>query len=167
MGEIVRLNSDPENLQSEKFDLLIVGAGIFGACAAWDAALRGYKVALVEQNDFGSGVSANSYKVVHGGIRYIQHLDVSRVRSSCRERSALLRIAPHLVHPLPIAIPTYGYGMSGKPVLSAGLWLYDLLTADRNRAISDNDRKIPWAELMNKSEIMKLMFLVQILVKVQ
>lgn len=156
MGEIIRLVRDPDKLQTERFDLLITGAGIFGAAAAWDAALRGYKVALVEQNDFGSGVSANSYKVVHGGIRYIQHLDVSRVRSSCRERSALLRIAPHLVHPLPIAIPTYGYGMSGKPVLSVGMWLYDLLTADRNKAISANDRKIPWARRMDKAETLRL-----------
>lgn len=80
-------------LCSENFDVLVVGGGIFGACAAWDATLRGLRVALVEKGDFCSGVSGNSFKMVHGGIRYIQHLDVPRVRSSCRERSALLRIS--------------------------------------------------------------------------
>lgn len=156
MEKMLRLTRDTARLAQEEFDLLIVGGGIFGAGAAWDAALRGYNVALVEQEDFGSGVSANSYKIVHGGIRYMQHLDIARVRSSCRERTALLRIAPHLVHPLPIAMPTYGYGMSGKPVLSAGMLLYDLLTVDRNKTIADAQRRIPWAQRLGRSEILDL-----------
>lgn len=153
-NDIIRIERDIKLLADEQFDLLIAGAGIFGACAAWDAALRGYKVALIDKSDFCSGVSANSYKIVHGGIRYIQHLDTPRVRSSCHERSTLLRIAPHLVHPLPIAIPTYGFGMSGKMVLSAGMNLYDVLTMDRNRGIEDPSRKIPWSRLMRRDEVL-------------
>lgn len=156
MEKMIRLTRDTARLAEEEFDLLIVGGGIFGASAAWDAALRGYNVALVEQEDFGAGVSANSYKIVHGGIRYMQHLDIARVRSSCHERTALLRIAPHLVHPLPIAMPTYGYGMSGKPVLSAGMLLYDLLTIDRNKTITDEQRRIPWSQRLGRSEILDL-----------
>ena len=156
MGSILNLSRRPKALQNETFDLLIVGAGIFGACAAWEAALRGYNVALVDQNDFGSGVSANSYKVVHGGIRYVQHLDIARVRSSCKERSTLLRIAPHLVKPQPFVIPTYGYGMSGKPVLMAGMSLYDLLTADRNQGIDDPERQIPMARMLGKQRVVDL-----------
>jgi glycerol-3-phosphate dehydrogenase len=144
-----------KSLQDTEFDLLIAGAGMFGACAAWEAALRGYRVALIEREDFCSGVSANSYKIVHGGIRYIQHLDVPRVRSSCQERSSLLRIAPHLVHPLPIAIPTYGYGLSGKFFLATGMYLYDALTADRNRSIGDVKRQIPWTRLMSRDAILE------------
>ena len=144
-----------KSLQDTEFDLLIAGAGIFGACAAWEAALRGYRVALIEREDFCSGVSANSYKIVHGGIRYIQHLDVVRVRGSCHERSSLLRIAPHLVHPLPIAIPTYGYGMSGKFFLATGMYLYDAVTADRNRSIGDTDRRIPWTRLMSRDAVLE------------
>jgi glycerol-3-phosphate dehydrogenase len=144
-----------ESLQNTEFDLLIAGAGIFGACAAWDAALRGYRVALIDREDFCSGVSANSYKMVHGGIRYIQHLDVVRVRSSCHERSSLLKIAPHLVHPLPIAIPTYGYGLSGKFFLATGMYLYDALTADRNRSIPDVGRQIPVTRLMSRDAILE------------
>ena len=145
----------PRSLQDTEFDLLISGAGIFGACAAWDAALRGYRVALIERDDFCSGVSANSYKMAHGGIRYIQHFDVARVRSSCHERSSLLRIAPHLVHPLPIAIPTYGYGLSGKFFLATGMYLYDTLTADRNRSIDDVERQIPWTRLMSRDAVLE------------
>jgi glycerol-3-phosphate dehydrogenase len=143
-----------DSLKNTEFDLLIAGAGIFGACAAWDASLRGYRVALIEREDFCSGVSANSYKIVHGGIRYIQHLDVARVRSSCHERSSLLRIAPHLVNPLPIAIPTYGYGLSGKFFLAAGMYLYDALTADRNRSIADISRRIPLTRLMSRDAVL-------------
>lgn len=153
-SDIIRIERNINLLAEEQFDLLIAGAGMFGACAAWDAALRGYKVALIDKSDFCSGVSANSYKIVHGGIRYVQHLDIPRVRSSCHERSTLLRIAPHLVHPLPIAIPTYGWGMSGKPVLAAGMNLYDVLTMDRNRGIRDPGRTIPWSRLMGRDEVL-------------
>jgi glycerol-3-phosphate dehydrogenase len=156
MHDIIQLNRDPNTLKSATFDLVIVGAGIFGACAAWEAVLRGYSVALIEQHDFCSGVSANSYKIVHGGIRYIQHLDVPRVRSSCHERSTLLRIAPHLVTPLPIAIPTYGLGMSGRPILATGTCLYDLITADRNRRIIDPSRRIPWAKILGRQDVLDL-----------
>jgi len=146
------LHRDPHALASAEFDVLIIGAGIFGACAAWDAALRGLSVALIEREDFCAGASAHSFKMVHGGIRYIQHLDFMRVRGSCHERSALLRIAPHLVQPLPIAIPTYGWGASGKPFLGAGMYLYDIVTADRNRDIKDPARRVPWSRMLTARE---------------
>jgi glycerol-3-phosphate dehydrogenase len=144
-----------EKLADKKFDLVIIGGGIFGACAAWDAALRGLSVALIERDDFCSGTSANSFKIVHGGIRYVQHLDIVRVRASCRERSALLRIAPHLVHPLPILIPTYGHGREGKGLLGAGMLMYDLLTQDRNRGIRDAHRRIPPTRFFSRREILE------------
>lgn len=143
------------NLADKEFDLVIVGGGIFGVCAAWDAVLRGYKVALLEKEDFGSGASANCFKMVHGGIRYIQHGDIVRLRGSCNERSAFLRVAPHLVEPLPIVIPTYGHGMKGKEVLAAGMYAYDLLTFDRNRGISDNCRKIKWSSFFGKTKLLE------------
>src|SRR5690606_8544450 len=112
-------------LESRVFDLLVIGGGIFGACAAWDATLRGLSVALVERTDFAAGVSANSYKFVHGGIRYLQHADLWRLRHSCAERSAFLRIAPHLVHPVPVVVPTYARPRQGKALLGAGMLVYD------------------------------------------
>ena len=92
-------------LAGREFDVLVVGGGITGAVAAWDAAQRGLSVALLERGDFGGATSAESLKVVHGGVRYLQHLDIVRVRESSRERRALLRIAPHLVHPMPFVVP--------------------------------------------------------------
>ena len=139
-------------LSQQHYDLLVVGGGIFAACAAWDASLRGLKVALIEQTDFCAGTSANSFKMVHGGIRYLQHADIVRLRSSCHERSAMLRIAPHLVQPLPIMIPTYGFGKSGKFFLGTGMLIYDLLTLGRNRGIRDRKRRIPWTQFFNKEQ---------------
>ena len=144
------------DLVRQEFDILILGGGIFGACAAWDAVLRGLSVALIEREDFGSGASANSFKIVHGGIRYLQHADFRRLRSSCFERSALLRIAPHLVQPLPIVIPTYGYLQQGKQFLGAGMLLYDMLTYDRNRDIEDTDRHISTTQFLSVRQVLDL-----------
>ncbi len=141
-------------IRGQEFDVLVVGGGAFAACAAWESALRGYSVALIEANDFGSGTSANSFKMVHGGIRYLQHLDLPRLWASCKERSALLRIAPHLVKPLPIALPTYGHGRSGKEFLGAGFLAYDALTVGRNRGIADRSRHIPTASFMSRAEVL-------------
>jgi glycerol-3-phosphate dehydrogenase len=134
--------------------VVVIGSGIFGACAAWDAVLRGLSVPLVERDDFSGATSANSLNMVHGGIRYLQHGELARVRESCAERSALLRIAPHLVRPLPIAIPTYRHSKHGKALLAAGAWAYDLITQGRNRGISDPRRRIPWTRLLAREEVL-------------
>jgi glycerol-3-phosphate dehydrogenase len=143
-------------LTEQEFDLVIVGGGTFGACAAWDASLRGLSVALVERGDYCGATSANHFKMVHGGIRYLQHADLPRLRESSHERRALLRIAPHLVQPLPIVIPTYGHGRQGKGLLAAGLWLYDLLACDRNRGLQDPQRRIPLGRLLSRAECLRL-----------
>src|SRR5262245_13291078 len=143
-------------LTEQEYDLVIVGGGAFGVCAAWDAALRGLSVALVERGDFCHATSANHFKMVHGGIRYLQHGDVLRLRESSNERRALLRIAPHLVQPLPIVIPTYGHGMQGKALLAAGLRLYDLLAYDRNRGLADPQRQIPQGRFLSRQECLTL-----------
>jgi glycerol-3-phosphate dehydrogenase len=143
-------------LTRHEYDLVIIGGGAFGACAAWDAAQRGLSVALVERGDFCHATSANHFKMVHGGIRYLQHADFPRLRESICERRALLRIAPHLVQPLPIAIPTYGKGWQGSAVLATGLRLYDLLAWDRNRGLRDPARRIPRSRLLSRPECLEL-----------
>jgi len=143
-------------LESRVFDVLVIGGGIFGACAAWDATLRGLSVALVERTDFAAGVSANSYKFVHGGIRYLQHADLWRLRHSCAERSAFLRIAPHLVQPVPVVIPTYARRRQGKALLGAGMLVYDALTLDRNLGISDSSRRIPLTRFLGRDRVAEL-----------
>ncbi len=142
-------------LTDREFDLAIIGGGVCGAAAAWDAAQRGLSVALLERGDFAGATSAESLKVVHGGIRYLQHLDVARVRESSRERAALLRIAPHLVHPMPFVVPTYRYGMQGAPALAAAFALLSLLTPDRNRGVSDPARRIPAPRLVSRNLVLE------------
>lgn len=143
-------------LADKEYDLVIVGGGIFGICAAWDATLRGLSVALLERGDFAHATSANCFKMVHGGIRYLQHADLYRVRESSHERNVLLRIAPHLVHPLPVVIPTYGHGVKGKEFLRAGLLAYDLITFDRNQGIADPQKRIPPGHVISRQECLRL-----------
>jgi glycerol-3-phosphate dehydrogenase len=142
-------------LAGREFDLLVVGGGITGAVTAWDAAQRGLSVALLERGDFGGATSAESLKVVHGGVRYLQHLDVVRVRESSRERRALLRMAPHLVHPMPFVVPTYGHGMRGPEILAAAFVLLNALTADRNRGLTDPTRRVPPAGIVGRARVLE------------
>ncbi len=92
-------------LTAREHDLLVVGGGVSGAAIAWDAALRGLRVALVEAADFGAGTSWNSLKTIHGGLRHLQRANLAAVRAAARERSAFLRIAPALVRPLGFLVP--------------------------------------------------------------
>lgn len=150
------MQRNPGGLVDGEYDVLVIGAGAFGAAAARHAALRGLRTALIERADFGGATSAECFKMVHGGIRYLQHADVPRLRASCHERSALLRIAPHLVHPLPIAIPTYGYGRRGRAFLAAGTCAYDVLTLDRNVGIRDPQRQIARSRFLSRSQTLEL-----------
>ena len=149
------MSRDPAALAAGTFDVVVVGGGICGAAIAWDATQRGLSVALVERADFGGATSANSLKIVHGGIRYLQHLDITRVRQSSRERRALLRIAPHVVQPLPVVVPTEGYGLRGKHALAAAFTLLNTMTLDRNRGLPDPDRQIPPARLISRADALE------------
>ena len=111
------MNRDIKSLTEREFDLLIVGGGIHGVTLAREAALAGLAVALIEKSDFCSATSANSLKILHGGIRYLQQANLPRVRQSVIERRTMLQIAPHLVAPLACAMPTYGHGMKSKEAM--------------------------------------------------
>jgi glycerol-3-phosphate dehydrogenase len=108
-------------LSGTPFDLLVIGGGIHGACAAWDAVSRGLSVVLVEREDFGSGTSANSLKILHGGLRYLQSADLRRMRQSLRERATMMRLAPHLTRPLPVLVPTTSKPKESRTALWAAL----------------------------------------------
>jgi glycerol-3-phosphate dehydrogenase len=136
-------------------DLLVIGGGIYGATAAWDAAQRGLSVALVEREDFGAGVSWNSLKTIHGGLRHLPHGDVASLRESMRERRALLRIAPELVRPLGFLVPTRGWGAESRAALAAGLAANDLLAFDRNAGLSAGQR-IPRGRVLSREEALAL-----------
>lgn len=109
------------------YDLLIIGGGITGAGAARDAASRGMKVALIEANDFASGTSSRSSKLIHGGIRYLENLEFKLVFEALNERTKLFEMAPHLVHPLRFMIPLYEDSRVGMFKMGLGMWLYDAL----------------------------------------
>ena len=142
-------------LADGEHDLRVGGGGMFGAAAALDAAQRGLKVALLERGDFCGATSAHSFKMIHGGIRYLQHADLSRLRQSARARSAFLRVAPHLTQPLPIVVPTYGWGMKSGPAMRAAMAVYDALTLDRNRGIADPSRWIPRGRSWGRDEVLR------------
>lgn len=150
------MQRDLKRLAEGTFDLLIIGGGVNGLATAWDASLRGLQVALVEQADYGGQTSSATLKIIHGGLRYLQHLDFRRMRESIRERSALLRLAPHLASPMPFLVPTYGHLMQGKPVMAAAMLMNDLVSCDRNRGQPDPDRRLPAGQYLSKRATLEL-----------
>jgi glycerol-3-phosphate dehydrogenase len=119
-------------LAGEHFDVAVIGGGIIGAGIARDAAMRGLRVALFEKADFGSGTTAGSTRLIHGGLRYLEMLDFGLVRMDLRERETLLRIAPHLVKPLEFIMPFYGSSLFYRCKMKLGMTLYDLLSYDKS-----------------------------------
>jgi len=120
------------SMSEQPVDVLIIGGGITGAGIAREAALRGYRTALVDKGDFGGGTSSRSSRLVHGGIRYLEQFHLRLVFEASRERRVLLDIAPHLVRPLAFLFPVYRGARVPPWELRAGMWLYDLLAAFRN-----------------------------------
>src|ERR1700710_203316 len=117
-------------LQAEQFDVVVVGGGITGAGVAFDAATRGYSVALVERADFAAGTSSRSSKLVHGGLRYLQNFDLGLVREALLERQLMVALAPHLVRPLQLVVPAFEDEAPNRMV-GIGLNMYDVLSMDK------------------------------------
>ncbi|NJK99326.1 MAG: glycerol-3-phosphate dehydrogenase [Spirulinaceae cyanobacterium SM2_1_0] len=118
-------------IQNETYDLIVIGGGVNGAAAARDAAMRGLKTILIEKNDFASGSSSWSTRLVHGGLRYLEYFEFPLVRESLRERELLLRNAPHLVKPLMLTVPVYGERSRPYWKIWAGMILYDIFSYDK------------------------------------
>ena len=139
-------------MERDSFDLVVVGGGITGAGVALDAASRGYSVAVVEKSDFAAGTSSRSSKLVHGGLRYLQNFDLGLVREALLERSLLVKLAPHLVTPLPFVVPTFE-GKRPDRMLGVGLNMYDVMSWRRGRDEAeewspDRHRTIDGAEVV-------------------
>ena len=144
------MTRDLDQLTGRTFDVLVVGGGIYGLAAAYDAAQRGLAVALIERDDFGSGASFNHLRTIHGGLRYLQSLDLARARQSVRERRTVARIAPHAVQPIPFALPLYRSLTRGKLALRAGMALDALVSAGRNRRVPTSHR-IPRGRVVGRT----------------
>ncbi len=119
-----------EAISGEPFDVVVIGGGITGAGVALDAASRGYSVALVERDDYAAGTSSRSSKMVHGGLRYLQNFDLGLVREALLERQLMVRLAPHLVYPIPFCVPTLGAERRNWRI-GLGLNMYDVMATTR------------------------------------
>lgn len=140
-----------KKLKSETFDLLVIGGGITGAGIALDASSRGMKVCLVEKNDFASGTSNKSTKLIHGGLRYLKQLEIGLVRESGSERAIVHKLAPHLVIPEKMLLPLIEGGTYGKMMTAIGLKVYDLLA---NVGGDDARRMLDKKETMEKEPML-------------
>ena len=148
------MKRNTEHLKQKEFDIVIIGAGIHGACIARDAALRGLNVALIDKGDICSETSHNSLKIIHGGIRYLQHLNIKRTLESIQEQKIWLTTAPHLVKPMQCIMPTYGHGMRGPEVMWLGIKAYEFMGLGRNKNIPVH-RKIPNGTLMTRTQCLE------------
>jgi glycerol-3-phosphate dehydrogenase len=129
-----------KRLTSERFEIVVIGGGITGAGVALDAATRGYSVALVERADWSSGTSSRSSKMVHGGLRYLQNFDLGLVREALLERQLLVKLAPHLVRPLPFLVPAFE-GARPDMRVGVGLNMYDVIARERRRSRRRSQRE--------------------------
>ena len=122
----------PEDIQDYPFDVIVIGAGINGAGIARDAAMRGLKVLLLDKGDISSGTTQWATRLIHGGLRYLQHYEFPLVRESLHDRERLFHIAPHLVRPLGFLVPIYDYMEHGKLLVQLGMFFYDALSFDKS-----------------------------------
>jgi glycerol-3-phosphate dehydrogenase len=124
----------PRDIGGYPFDVIVVGAGINGAGIARDAAMRGLRVLLLDKGDIASGTTSWSGRLIHGGLRYLEHFEIPLVRESLRDRERLLHMAPHLVRPLGFLVPIYGYMKRGPLMIRLGMIAYDVLSFDKSMA---------------------------------
>lgn len=140
---ISALQEEFAKLKNQHFDLIVIGGGITGAGIALDAASRGIKTVLFEKDDFASGTSSRSTKLIHGGLRYLKQLEIGLVREVGTERAIVHRLAPHMVIPEKMLLPLVEDGTFGKWATSLGLWVYDVLAG-----VEDEDARI----MLNKEQ---------------
>ena len=145
---------------AKEFDLIVMGAGIIGAACALEASCNGLNVLLLDKGDFGGETSSGSFKIVHGGLRYLQHLDFPRLKESYQEQRFIRKSAPHLVKPLPFLVPCYGYGMKGREALRSACSMYEFLSRTRNDGVSE-ELKLPDHKVLSKDEVLKIAPLLQ------
>lgn len=148
------MKRDIEALTGSTHDLLVIGAGIYGAAIAWDAAQRGLSVALIDRADFGGAASWNSLKTIHGGIRSLQRLKLAEMRMFLRERRAFSRIVPHLTRPLPFLLPTDHRLKRNKHFVRGFLVGYNACSWDRN-LVPDASGHLPPACMLDRAAFEK------------
>ena len=137
----------PQESEESRYDAIIIGGGIYGITLALEAGLRGLKTLLLEKGDFGEQTSFNSLKIIHGGLRYLQSLDLHRFQESVGERTWFLRHFPRRVQPLPCFMPLYGKGTRRPSIFRAALLANHFLSLKRNKGIQA-DRHLPAGQVV-------------------
>jgi glycerol-3-phosphate dehydrogenase len=155
-----------EEIAGRRFEVVVIGGGITGAGVALDAASRGYSVALLERGDYAIGTSSRSSKMVHGGLRYLQNLDLGLVREALLERQLLVQLAPHLVYPTPFVVPSFPEERRPRG-LGIGLNMYDVMATTRvgrgrreMRSAKEGDEDFYWSpdrhRTIDREELLEL-----------
>lgn len=150
----------PIQATDKEYDAIIIGGGIYGISLALEAGRRGLKTLLLEKGDFGEYTSFNSLKIIHGGLRYLQSLDLHRFRESVKERSWFLRHFPQQVKPMPCLMPLYGRGLKRPSVFRIALLLNHLLALDRNKGL-DPDHQLPVGNILSPKKSREIFPLVE------
>jgi glycerol-3-phosphate dehydrogenase len=145
---------DLGRLTTRTFDVLVVGGGIYGLTIAYDCAQRGLSVALIDRGDFGSGASFNHLRTIHGGLRYLQSLDIGRARESLSERRTLARIAPGALRPQPFVLPLSRSLTRGKMAMRAGFVLDRIVAFDRNQDVPAG-LQLPGGAVLSRAETLR------------
>ena len=136
MDQSVKIERDIDKAKIKNFDAIIIGGGFYGVMIAYEASRRGLHTLLLEKNDFGSATSFNSLRIVHGGLRYLQSLDLHRFKESVGERKWFMKNFPNLTKPISCMMPLYNKGLQRNSIMWAALNLNDLLSANRNKSVS-------------------------------
>ena len=154
MASAHTMTRDLGRLTAHTFDVLVVGGGIYGLTIAYDCAQRGLSVALIDRGDFGGGASFNHLRTIHGGLRYLQTLDVGRARESLRERRTFARIAPGALRPQPFVLPLTRSLTRGAVAMRAGFALDRMIAFDRNRDVPAALR-LPAGMVLSRAEAIR------------
>jgi glycerol-3-phosphate dehydrogenase len=148
------MKRDLTSLAGKSYDIVVIGGGIFGACIAYDAAARGFSVALVEKDDFGGATSYASMRVIHGGLRYLQSGNIPLMINMKKEQQHWLQIAPHLIRPMPCLISTYDSLTKSQLAYTAALLVNNTSNWLVNRKLR-KDKHLPFGRLLNKQEFIE------------
>ena len=150
------MQRDLRRLADTQFDVVVVGAGLYGVATAWDAAQRGLSVAILDRGDFGAATSFNNFKTLHGGLRSLQSANLKQMRLFIRERRALARIVPHLVRPLPFVVPTTRHPKRSKLAMRVALAISDAVARDRNAGLPDPGLHLPPSRVLSRDDALRL-----------
>jgi glycerol-3-phosphate dehydrogenase len=146
---------DVEGAASESWDVIILGGGVYGAMLSLEATARGLRPLLIERHDFGGQTSFNSFRLIHGGLRYLQSMDLIRLRESVAERRWFLRHFPEFIVRVPCIMPLYKRGLKRRDVFRIALWVNDILSCDRNSGLKP-DQHLPAGRIAGRKEVLEL-----------